>query len=71
MSAAHNIVTNRTAFKNKDQLSLANPRDALYSTANVQVDGQCDKLATELSRQFQLSQLHLIYPTCIWRLSLG
>ena len=40
------------------------------STANVQVDAQCDKLATELSRQwfaskvanFQLSQLHLTCP---------
>jgi len=40
------------------------------STANMQVDTQCDKLATELSRQcfaskvtnFQLPQLHLAPP---------
>jgi len=39
------------------------------------VDAQCDKLATQLSWQrfaskvtnFQLPQLHLTYPTCIWR----
>jgi len=52
-------------------------------TANVlqtnNVDAQCDKLATELSWQrfaskvaiFQLPQVHLIYPTCIWRLRWG
>ena len=48
-------------------------------TANVlqtsSAVAQCDKLATELSWQrfaskvanFQLPQLHLNYPTCIWR----
>ena len=42
--------------QNKDQLSLANPRDELHRgciTANVlhtnKVDAQCDKLATELN----------------------
>ena len=54
-----------------------------YITANVlqtnKVDAQCDKLATELSWQrftskiasFQLQQLHLTYPTCIWLLHWG
>ena len=55
------------------------PRMTRCSTANVQVDAQCDKLATELSRQrfaskvanIQLRQLHLAYPTCSWRLRWG
>ena len=45
----------------------------VLQTSNV--DSQCDKLATELSRQsvaskianFQLPHLHLTHPTCIWR----
>jgi len=39
-------------YKNKDHLSLTNPRDALHHgerTANNNVDAQCDKVATELS----------------------
>ena len=49
------------------------------SAANVQVNAECDKLATEISWQryassvanFKLSQLHLTYPTCIWHLRWG
>ena len=45
-------------------------------TANVQVDAQCDKLATELSWQrfvlkvanFLLFHMHLTYTGCIWHL---
>ena len=51
----------------------------LRSMANAQVDAQCDKLAPELSwrrfaskvANFQLSYLHLAYPTCIWHLRWG
>jgi len=46
------------------------------SVQTNKVDAQCDKLATELSRQcfalkvanLHLTHLHLTYPTCIWRL---
>jgi len=41
----------RLARKNKDQLSMTNPRDALHhgERAANKVDVQCDNLATELS----------------------
>ena len=68
--------------KSKDQLLLTNPCNALHHdkcAAKVDAQRQCDKLATELSRQrfapkvanFQLPHLHLTYPTCIWRLCWG
>jgi len=70
--------------KNKDQLSLTNPRDVLHHgerAANNKVDVQCDKLATGLtlrveSRQFtatapafNLPHLHFAPPLGRPRLS--
>jgi len=66
----------------KDQLSLIN-RATRCITANVlqtnDIDAQCSKLATKLSRQrfaskvtnCQQPHLHLTYPTCTWRLRWG
>jgi len=70
----HTRVTQRT-FSIQGSAVAHKPRATRCSTANVQVDSQCGKLATELSRQrfaskvanFQLLQLHLTYSTCIWR----
>jgi len=71
--------------KNKDQLSLTNPRDALHHgkrAANKGGCAQCDKLATELSWQrlrrwtfssySELSKVaNFNLPHCIWRLRWG
>jgi len=74
----HKHIKIHTQSTNKDRLSLTNPCDTnMPQTSNT--NAPCDQLATELSWQrfalevanFQLPQLHLTYPACIWRLRWG